>query len=53
MDLTKSLKKVLGDQPVISFSFIIILTIAVSRCIVYYVADPNFLLFNLELHHFD
>lgn len=38
---------------IIAFLIVLILTILITRGIVYYVADPNPMLFGYELHHFD
>jgi uncharacterized membrane protein YvlD (DUF360 family) len=38
---------------VIAFLIILILTILVTRGLVYYIIDPNLKIFGYELHHFD
>jgi len=38
---------------ILSFLIILIVTILITRFIIYYIGDPNPLFFGLELHHFD
>lgn len=38
---------------ILFFAIILVLTILITRVIIYYIIDPNLKLFGLEMHHFD
>lgn len=53
MKIIKEFKDFEIHHKTITFLVIIILTILITRFIVYYIVDPNLRIFGLELHHFD
>ncbi len=51
--MKKEIKEFENHHKVIFLFLVIVATILICRFIVYYVVDPDFKIFNFELHHFD
>lgn len=51
--LVKRFKEYEKNHKILAFLIIILLTILITRFIIYYVVDPNLKIGNFELHHFD
>jgi hypothetical protein len=52
-EIVKSFENFELHHRVIAFLIVLILTILITRGLVYYVFDPNPIIFGYELHHFD
>lgn len=51
--MLKKIEKFELHHKIVFFLFVILLTIIITRLVIYYVADLNLIVFGLELHHFD
>jgi hypothetical protein len=53
MKIVKDAEKFELHHQILAFLIIILGTILFTRIIIYYIIDPNLIIFGLELHHFD